>query len=174
MELELISLNNEVMFSSNRDDWETPKKLFDIVNKEFDFDLDPCSNGRNAKCDYYFTEEGNGLIKDWTYHTAFVNPPYSKGNQDAWVKKCFDEWQQHNVASVMLLPARTDTKRFHQYIYPYGQILFIPGRICFELNGKPITDSKGNPQAAPFPSMLVVFSHFNCEDKLQNIYKKLL
>ena len=150
-------MNTEVMFSSNRDDWETPQKLFDQLNNIFHFTLDPCTNGFNSKCDYYFTEEANGLTKNWDGHFAFVNPPYSKQNQDLWCEKCYTEWVNNNNPSVMLLPARTDTKRFHKYILPYAGIIWIPGRLCFELDGKPVLDKKGNPQAAPFPSMLCLF-----------------
>ena len=56
---------NEDLFSSNTDDWATPQDLFDALDAEFHFTLDPCSSEQNHKCDRYFTKEDNGLLHDW-------------------------------------------------------------------------------------------------------------
>lgn len=137
---------NKGMFTSNSDEWATPQYFFDKLNDEFHFDLDPCATSENAKCQKYYTKEDDGLAQDWQGHTIFCNPPYGKGIK-SWVKKCHDEAQKPNTKVVMLIPARTDTSYFHDYIYHQAEIRFIRGRLKFG-------DSKN---AAPFPSMVVVF-----------------
>jgi site-specific DNA-methyltransferase (adenine-specific) len=107
---------NKSLFLNNRNDWETPQELFDELDSEFHFTLDPCANRETAKCPKYFTEEDDGLIQDWSGETVFCNPPYSNRCQTEWVKKCHEHGKRGDVA-VMLIPARTDTLRFHDYIY---------------------------------------------------------
>ena len=140
-------MNKEVLFSSKEEVWETPKDFFDKLNDEFHFTLDPCANKDNAKCNEYFTEEQDGLIKDWGGHVVFCNPPYGRKIYN-WVKKCFYESKKPNTIVVMLIPARTDTRYFHEFIYYKAKdIRFIKGRLKF-----------GNSKnSAPFPSMVVVF-----------------
>ena len=133
------------MFSSKTVEWETPQDLFDKLNSEFRFTLDPCATAENAKCRKYYTKEQDGLLQDWTGETVYCNPPY--GRQMAnWIRKCYQHWLSGGVA-VMLIPARTDTKAFHEYIYGKAEIRFIKGRLRF-----------GNAQQnAPFPSMIVIY-----------------
>lgn len=140
--------NIKTMLSSERMDWETPKELFDKLNKEFKFTLDPCATKENAKCNKFYTEEDNGLIQDWSGERVFVNPPYGSAIK-SWVKKCFDEKDKAEII-VMLIPARTDTTYFHDYIYHKSEIRFIKGRIKF------LGNQKGSG-SAPFPSMIVIF-----------------
>ena len=79
---------NEVLFSSNTDDWATPQDLFDALDAEFHFTLDPCSSEQNHKCDRYFTKEDNGLLHDWGGgESVFCNPPYGK-EMYKWVDHC--------------------------------------------------------------------------------------
>ena len=104
---------NKVLFSSKSNEWETPKELFDELNKEFNFTLDPCANEKNHKCNKYFTKEQNGLIQDWSNEIVFCNPPYGREIYD-WVKKCSEE-QKHSTI-VLLIPSRTDTKYFHEFL----------------------------------------------------------
>lgn len=140
-------MNTELMFSSKTDMWSTPQDFFDKLNDEFDFDLDPCSTHENAKCKEHYTILEDGLKQDWSGHRVFVNPPYGRVLKE-WVKKCSDESKKDNTLVVMLIPARTDTSYFHDYIYKKAkEIRFIRGRLKFG-------DSKN---AAPFPSMVVVF-----------------
>ena len=134
------------MFSSKTDMWATPQSFFDELNREFNFTLDPCATKENAKCKKYFTEEDDGLIQDWGGHIVFCNPPYGR-QIGKWVEKCFKESKKLNTTVVMLIPARTDTKYFHEYIYNKSEIRFLKGRLKFG-------DSKNS---APFPSMIVVF-----------------
>lgn len=137
-------------FTSNRDDWETPQSLFDKLNKEFCFTLDPASTHSNAKCKHHFTKEEDGLAQNWGGQVVFCNPPYGRDIK-AWVEKCYLESQKENTTVVMLIPARTDTTYFHDFIYHNAkEIRFLRGRLKFELGGI-------SGQSAPFPSMVVVF-----------------
>ena len=140
-------MNTAVMFSSKTDEWSTPQDFFDELNKEFDFTLDPCATPENAKCEKYYTKEDDGLKQDWSGETVFCNPPYGRAIKD-WVKKCYEESKKPNTTVVMLIPARTDTSYFHDYIYHKAkEIRFIRGRLKF-----------GNAKnSAPFPSMVVIF-----------------
>ena len=140
-------MNTEVMFSSKTDAWATPADFYQKLNSEFHFDLDPCADEYNHKCDLYFDKNTNGLLQSWGGHNVFVNPPYGReiGN---WVEKAFRTNEEHGNLVVMLLPARTDTKWFHEYIYHKAEIRFIRGRLKF-----------GNSKnAAPFPSMVVIYN----------------
>lgn len=140
-------MNTELMFSSKTDQWSTPQNFFDRLNEEFCFTLDPCADDQNHKCEKYFTKEQDGLLQSWEGERVFCNPPYGKETQH-WVKKCFEEVYCGNCEiAVMLIPARTDTKWFHRYIYQKAEIRFVKGRIKFG-------DQRNS---APFPSMIVVF-----------------
>ena len=134
------------MFSSKTDQWATPQEFFDKLDSEFNFTLDPCADETNHKCNLYYTEKEDGLIQDWQGETVFCNPPY--GSEIAkWVKKCHDESKKKDTTVVMLIPSRTDTRWFHEYIYGKAEIRFIKGRLKF-----------GNSKnSAPFPSMVVIF-----------------
>lgn len=142
----------EAIFSTGNDEWETPADLYSELDKEFHFTLDPCCTHENAKHEHHYTKEENGLIQCWQGETVFCNPPYSrKGGQAAWIKKAHDEWAKGDCAVVMLLPARTDTKSFHGFIYGKAELRFLKGRVRFG----------GSKQGAPFPSMVVVFGKGN-------------
>lgn len=137
---------NAVHYSSASDEWPTPQDFFDRLNKEFNFTLDPCATHENAKCERYFTKEDNGLAQDWAPHTVFMNPPYGR-TIGHWVRKAYEE-SVKGATVVCLLPARTDTRWFHDYIYHRAEIQFLKGRLKFG-------DSKNS---APFPSMVVIFN----------------
>jgi len=138
-----------LMFSSKSNEWETPQDFYDKLNNQFKFTLDPCCTASSAKCSKYYTSQDDGLLQSWKDETVFVNPPY--GNIKAWVKKAHDESINHNAIVVMLIPARTDTKYWHDYIMTEADsIYFVKGRLKFG-NGM----NKQN--AAPFPSAVVVF-----------------
>lgn len=121
--------NKEALFTSNSDEWATPFDFFEKLNQEFKFTLDPCSTDENCKCEKHFTIDDNGLEMNWKGESVFCNPPYSKIKE--WVKKCYMEGQKSNTTVVMLIPARTDTKYFHDYIYHKSEIRFIKGRLKF-------------------------------------------
>lgn len=100
---------NRVHFSSKTDLWETPQDLFDKLDAVYHFDLDACALPENAKCQRYFTPEQDGLSQEWTGN-VWCNPPYGR-QIGKWVQKAHDS---KAAVVVMLLPARTDTKWFHE------------------------------------------------------------
>lgn len=140
------------MFTSNTPEWGTPQAFFDELNKEFHFDLDVAASDENHKCARYYTKEADGLanLSHWGGQ-VWCNPPYGR-EIGKWVKAC----AEYGGPSVMLLPARTDTRWFHDYIYgnPRAEIRFIKGRLKFNDGDSP----------APFPSMVVVFKEKDGED----------
>ena len=140
-------MNTAAMFSSKTNEWETPQDFFDKLNEEFNFTLDPCATPQNAKCKKFYTIKEDGLKQNWQGETVFCNPPYGRYIKD-WVRKCYEESKKPNTIVVMLIPARTDTSYFHDYIYHKAkEIRFVKGRLKF-----------GNSKnGAPFPSMVVVF-----------------
>lgn len=137
--------NIKAMLSSKDMTWATPQKFFDELNKEFNFTLDPCATKETAKCTRYFSKELDGLKQSWDNEVVFCNPPYGR-EIGKWVKKSSEA---RGGVVVMLIPARTDTAYFHDYIYNKAEIRFIRGRLKFEGNGC--------KNSAPFPSMLVIY-----------------
>ena len=137
----------QVMFSSKTGEWATPQEFFDKLNWRFGpFDLDPCANPHNTKCANFYTEAEDGLSKDWAGHTVFVNPPYGRGI-DKWIEKAWKTAKDGKSKVVMLIPARTDTKYWHDYVMKASEVYFLKGRLKF-----------GNSvNSAPFPSAIVVF-----------------
>jgi len=132
------------LFSSQSVEWGTPQWLFDALDREFGFTLDPCCTHKNAKCDHHYTEEEDGLRADWSDEVVFMNPPYGRviGN---WMKKAFDSAKLGAVV-VCLVPARTDARWWHSYCMRGAEIRLIRGRRRF-IGGK---------HAAPFPSAMVI------------------
>lgn len=143
-------MNKELMFSSKEEKWQTPQNIFDKLNKEFNFTLDPCCQHDSAKCDKYYTPVEDGLIQSWENEIVFVNPPYGR-ELKKWVKKSHDEVIENGSTVVMLIPSRTDTSYFHDYIYNKFEVRFLRGRIKFV---NPKTKKQGD--SAPFPTMIVV------------------
>jgi phage N-6-adenine-methyltransferase len=148
-------MNTELHFSSKTDQWATPQDFFDTVSKEFGgFDLDVCASAENTKCALYFSKEAgtDSLTIPWKIFDdecckCWMNPPYGREIKH-WIKKASDE-SRKGCLVVALLPARTDTHYFHDYIYnkPGVETRFIKGRLKFG----------GSTNSAPFPSMLVIF-----------------
>ena len=137
-------MNTDVMFSSNTDMWATPQDFFDQVNREFQFTVDVCALPENAKVSTFFTPEKDGLKQEWRGR-CWMNPPYGRVISQ-WVKKAHDSAKQGAVV-VALLPARTDTRWFHEYIYGKAEVRFLRGRLKFG----------GASNCAPFPSMLAIW-----------------
>lgn len=144
------------LFTSNKSDWETPQDFFDDLDKEFNFTLDVCAKPKNTKCNYYI--ERDSLERSWgAYATSgkyknvcWMNPPYGR-HVGSWVEKAYRE-SLDGATVVCLLPARTDTKWWHNYCMK-GDIRFIKGRIKFVDSD----NRTSKPQPAPFPSAVVVF-----------------
>ena len=136
--------NMKVHFSSEDQTWETPQDFFDEINKEFNFTLDPCCTVETAKCDKFYTEEDDGLSQIWDNETVFMNPPYGREIKH-WIQKA-TEINRGTV--VCLIPSRTDTRYFHDYLYQKDnvELRFLKGRLKF-----------GNAKnSAPFPSLLAI------------------
>jgi len=156
-----------LMFSSKTGEWETPPEVFRPLDKEFHFTLDVCATPQNAKVSRFFTKADDGLTRDWSRDICWMNPPYGRVIGD-WIKKAYEE-SLKGATVVCLLPARTDTKWFHELILGKAEIRFVKGRIAFLGEGKVIDGrvkladfplekkSKNMPFAAPFPSMIVIF-----------------
>lgn len=143
---------NAALLSSRKMDWCTPQDFFDKLNEEFGFVLDAAATDKTAKCPLYFTPETDGLSQSWACGGAvFCNPPYGR-EIGKWVAKAYREHLAGVSPVVLLIPARTDTGYFHDYIYGKAEIRFVRGRLRF-------TDDEGSSAGpAPFPSMLVVYN----------------
>jgi phage N-6-adenine-methyltransferase len=119
-----------VLYSSATDEWPTPPAFFAQLDRRYRFTLDPCATSDNAKCPLYFTREQDGLKQDWGTHRVFCNPPYGRRTIGAWVRKCFES-SQGGALVVLLVPARTDTRWYHDWIEGKADIKFIRGRLRF-------------------------------------------
>lgn len=131
-------------FSSLTPEWVTPDGLFNQLDSEFHFTLDVCATIENTKCDQCFTEQIDGLNQEWD-GACWMNPPYGR-SISKWIEKAYRE-SLNGITVVCLLPARTDTRWFHEYCAKSNDIRFIKGRLKFN----------GSKHNAPFPSMIVVF-----------------
>lgn len=132
------------LFSSATDLWETPLDLFQELDAEFGFTLDVCALPINAKCRKFFSPTEDSLKQRWT-GVCWMNPPYGRTIGD-WVKKALES-AQDGATVVCLLPARTDTRWWHEYVAHASEIRYVRGRLRF---GKAVN-------SAPFPSAVVVF-----------------
>lgn len=139
-------MNSEVMFSSKNMNWTTPQAFFERLDAEFGFTLDVAATKENAKCFKYYTLFENGLIQSWQGEIVFCNPPYGR-SIGQWICKAYQESRFNPFPIVLLIPARSDTAYWHDYIMKADEIWFIRGRLKF-----------GNAKnSAPFPSVVVVF-----------------
>ena len=136
----------KVMFSSKTTEWSTPQAFYDRLNQEFNFTLDPCCTDETAKCSTYYTEADDGLAQPWAGHSVFMNPPYGRSIKD-WIRKAYEESRKPNTVVVALIPARTDTRYWHDYCMEASEIRFIKGRLKFGESNN----------SAPFPSAVVIF-----------------
>lgn len=142
----------KALLSSKDMNWCIPQKFYDELNEEFHFVLDPAATDETAKCSLYYTPETDGLSQSWDCGGAvFCNPPYGR-EIGKWVKKAYEESQKTEHPIVLLIPARTDTNYFHDYIYGKAEIRFLRGRLRFAReNGTAYA-------AAPFPSMIAIYN----------------
>ena len=138
---------NNALFTSNTEERYTPKDFFEEINKEFKFTLDPCATKENHKCEKFYTKEDDWLKQSRDNEIVYCNPPYGRE-----LKKRVKKWSEIKKGiTVMLLPARTDTSRFHDYIYNKAEIRFVKWRLKFWWS----------KNSAPFPSMVVIFRNAN-------------
>jgi site-specific DNA-methyltransferase (adenine-specific) len=132
------------MMSSATAEWSTPQDLFDRLDEEFAFTLDPCCTHENAKCEKHYTAAEDGLAQSWTGERVFMNPPYGRVI-GRWMEKAWLS-AQLGALVVCLVPARTDTAWWHDFAMK-GEIRFLRGRLKFG----------GGRGSAPFPSAVVIF-----------------
>ena len=138
---------NSGLLSSESSIWETPQDFFNILDKEFGFSIDVCALPENANCARYYTPADDGLSMAWE-GICWMNPPYGR-QIGRWVEKAYHEAKYRRATVVCLLPARTDTQWFQDFCLKSKDIRFIRGRLKFG----------GAKNSAPFPSVVVVFSH---------------
>ena len=131
-------------FKSNTVEWATPADVFDPLNREFGFTLDVCATPENTKCERYYTQEQDGLTQPWD-GVCWMNPPYGR-EIAAWVQKAYRSAKENGATVVCLLPARVDTRWWHDYC-ANGEVFFVRGRLKFS----------GAENSAPFPNAVVVF-----------------
>ncbi len=132
-----------VLFSTDRNDWETPHDLFAVLDDEFNFTLDVAASKENSKCKVFISAEQDALVSTWG-DVNWCNPPYSKTK---WFLARAVEMAAFGHTSVLLIPARTDTKMWHGYVSQADEVRFLKGRVKFV----------GGQASAPFPSAVVVF-----------------
>lgn len=125
---------SNIHFSSQRLNWQTPKAVYQTLDAEFRFDHDPCPPKPTQ----------DGLTSEWG-GCNFVNPPYGR-ELPKWIAKGFSEWQKGKTV-VFLIPSRTDTRWWHEFIMKADEIRFIKGRLKFD----------EHKNSAPFPSAIIVF-----------------
>jgi site-specific DNA-methyltransferase (adenine-specific) len=156
----------KAIFSQENGSWGTPVDLFQSLLEEFDFGVDVAATAENSCCGLFIDKEQDGLQTPWgdfllPHQAAWCNPPYGRGIVN-WIFKAVCEHRQ-GVTTVMLLPARTDTRWFHDLIWDESlcdtrrriELRFLRGRLRF----------RGADNAAPFPSMIVVFWAFRDADR---------
>lgn len=146
-----------VNLNSGKNDWQTPKELFDALDREFHFTLDPCSTHENALCKRHYTKEEDGLSQNWGGEIVFMNPPYGT-ETGKWIRKAYEE-SLKGAMVVCLIPVRPDNRYWHDIILPYAsRIWFIKRRLHF-------SNSKNT---AGFPSALVLF-HRNIQGEYKHM-----
>ena len=141
-----------VVHSSSKDDWQTPQDLYDLLHKEFTFQVDRAASFANKKCLLYYGPDHqhenfrDALTIAWSGQ-GFLNPPYSLVGK--FMAKAYAEMAINGVSTVALIAARPDTKWWHEYVAYADEIRFLKGRLRFE------GEDTGN--SAPFPSAVVIF-----------------
>jgi len=140
-----------------RDEYETPRELFQQLDALFRFDLDVCASAQNALCPRFYTEADDGLRQRWAPWVSWCNPPYSSAG--AWVRKAWHEAQRGAVV-VVLVPPRTDAAWWHEWAMRADRLVLLEGRVQFTLGGKRPLDGKGKPSSNQHPSSLLVFDPF--------------
>lgn len=124
---------NNGRYNGNGREWATPPELFDELDAEFSFTLDPCASIDNAKRERYFTEEQNGLERDWSGERVFMNPPYGREIYP-WTRKAREEAAKGALV-VGLLPASCDLKWWHEDVVGHAEVRYIRGRVRFITGG---------------------------------------
>lgn len=128
-----MKAKNNGRYNGNGRNWETPPEIFDPLNEEFAFTLDPCATKKTTKCFDYFNERDNGLKQDWGHERVFMNPPYGREIY-AWTKKA-RESAEAGALVVGLLPASCDLAWWHDDVVGHAEVRYIRGRVRFLTGG---------------------------------------
>jgi len=144
---------SKAIMTSGSTEWETPGDLFDLLNEEFHFTLDPCATPANTKCECYFDKSQDGLSKNWSKYSnsVFCNPPYGNRVVDKWMKKAYEEAVFNNITVVCLIPSRTDTGWWHGFVSMAHEIRFLKGRVSFD------NSERSSENSSTFPSAVIIF-----------------
>jgi site-specific DNA-methyltransferase (adenine-specific) len=150
----------QIHFSTGKDNWGTPRDLFDYWHSIFHFTVDAAADASNHLLPRWYGPGGereSALDGPWAVEERYwLNPPYSRGAQKLFIAKAHDVAIRGGLV-VALLPARPDTLAFHTYVWdranaiprPNVRVHFLKGRVRFV----------GAAAGAPFPSMIVVFGN---------------
>lgn len=150
-------MNDNIYHSSKSNEWETPKYVFNSLNDEFNFKLDAAATKENTLCSSFFTKENNALIQDWSsFKSIWCNPPYGK-LIGQFLQKGYEESLKDSIV-VFLIPARVDTKWWHNYCSK-GEVRFIKGRLKFQNRTFPSWTPNNTHKISPasFPSAIIIF-----------------
>lgn len=131
------------MLPTARHDWRTPPQVFDALHKEFAFTVDAAASHENALLPRYWTARKDGAVQDWTGERVWCNPPYGK-EQIPFIRKAA---QRTAEVAVLLVPARTDTRIWHECVFGVAEVRFVKGRLKFGEGKTP----------APFPSAILIY-----------------
>lgn len=144
--IDMKSPSLSALTSSDSMLWATPRQWFDYLNLEFSFTLDPCCTPETAKCTKYFTPAENGLLQSWAEERVFMNPPFGREIPE-WMRKAWREARDNHALVVCLVPARVETRWWHETAAKASDVRFPIGRINFD----------GGKSCAPFPIAIVIF-----------------
>ena len=150
---------NKGMLAGGPDEWETPPRLFQFLDRMFGFQLDVAATDENRLCRLWYTKERSGLEQPWAPHVTWLNPPYGR-SIGKWLQKALDE-SRAGATVVALIPARVDTQWWHRIVLEADEVWFLEGRVPFS-----------GQQGAPFPSAIAVFREHPPRPKYQTLQVK--
>lgn len=141
---------NDALYSSRTEEWETPPELFARLDRVFDFRLDACASSANRKCPAFFSKADDALSRPWSsFGRVWLNPPYGR-RIGSFMRKAFEE-SRAGALVVALVPARTDTVWWHDWVSGKADVVFLKGRLKY------LDEERREKSAAPFPSALAVY-----------------
>ena len=138
---------SKVHFKSESDRWQTPQEFWEMLDREFHFDIDVAADAWTARLDEYYSPDNDGLLHEWR-GSCWMNPPYGR-TIGSWIRKAYES--RGTATTVALIPARTDTLWWHHYVMRSNEIRLVRGRLAF-------LDADGYKRhPAPFPSAVVIW-----------------
>lgn len=156
-----MSKFTKTLWTSNKQDWNTPKWLFDKLNQVYHFTTDACTTDDNPLgCELFFTKKTNGIDFTKWKGNVYINPEYN--NILPWVNEAIKYCLNPNNSVVLLIPSRTGNKLWQEKIFVFATLIcFIKGRLRFS----------GHDNSAPFDSALVIFGNVSHDEK--SLYSEL-